>query len=348
MQTGKSLARLAYKWILQARLYHLFFWLVYTLFFALAVQPGHNPREWVLYSGLILSLHGVVAYFNNYYLVNRYLYSRQYLTYVVLLALSVVAAIFPISIIVHNVINNKELKSIVWSWDFVLIIGLSVLFTVVLSMVLKLLKNWYSEEQLNKQLQQINLQTELKFLKSQINPHFLFNSLNNLYALTLTKSDQAPEVVLRLSNILRYVLYETADGPVPLEKEVRYLEDYIDLERIRVGSRVDIRFETQGHFGNWLIEPMLFLTFVENSFKHGVSAAIEHGWVHIHMAEHNGTLDFDIENSKADVAAGASHGPGGIGLENLRKRLDLSYAGRYQLNLTETPQAYKVHLTLQL
>lgn len=344
---GKSLARLFYKFILEARLYHLFFWIIYTVFVAIALQPGRNPREWLLFSSLILMFHAGVSYFNNYYLVNRFLYARQYLTYILLLALSIFGASFPISIIIHKLVNNRDLKNLVWSWNFFLLIVLSVLFSVVLSMVLKLLKNWYQEEQTNKQLQQVNLETELKFLKSQINPHFLFNSLNNLYALTLKKSEQAPEVVLRLSNILRYVLYETGDGRVPLEKEIQYLRDYIDLERIRVGGRVDIRFETRGDASGKQIEPMLFLTFVENSFKHGAANALNNGWIHIELDNTGADTVFRISNNKNAAEQAESKNPGGIGMVNLRKRLDLIYPDSYELKIDDLPDSYSVQLTIK-
>jgi len=218
---------------------------------------------------------------------------------------------------------------------------------VVLIMVLKLLKNWYDEEQSKKQLMQVNLETELKFLKSQINPHFLFNSLNNLYALTLKKSDDAPEVVLRLSNILRYVLYETGEGEVPLQKEIQYIKDYIDLEKIRLGNRVDIRFESEGDTSNKVIEPMLFLTFVENSFKHGAAAAIEKGWVDIRLNATVDKIQFKISNSvNATSPAELASNPGGIGLENLQKRLNLLYPGKYTLDLIESDSSFTVDLTL--
>lgn len=343
---GKRLARLFYKFILEARLYHLFFWIVYTLFVAIALQPGQNPREWLLFSSLILMFHAGVSYFNNYYLVNRFLYGRQYLTYIILLALSIIAASFPISIIIHKLVNNQDLKNMVWSWNFFLLIMLSVLFSVVLSMVLKLLKNWYQEEQTNRQLQKINLETELKFLKSQINPHFLFNSLNNLYALTLKKSEQAPEVVLRLSNILRYVLYETGEGRVPLEKEIQYLRDYIDLERIRVGDRVDIRFETHGDSGGKLIEPMLLLTFVENSFKHGAAQSLNKAWINIDLDAREDAIVFTVANSKENTSPTDTKTPGGIGMVNLRKRLDLIYRGAYDLAVNDQPESYTVQLTI--
>lgn len=347
MQKGKSLARLLYKFVLLSRLYHIAFWIVYTVFVAIAVQPGRKPAEWLMYSALILFFHGLAAYFNAYFLVNRFLYTRQIPFYILTLALTIIAVSFPISIIFHRLVNNKDIKNMVWSWNFFLIILLTVLFTVVLIMVLKLLKNWYQEEQTRKQLIQLNLETELKFLKSQINPHFLFNSLNNLYALTLKKSDSAPEVVLRLSNILRYVLYETGEGKVPLEKEVQYLSDYIELERIRLGNRVDIRFNTKGNIAGQTIEPMLFLTFVENSFKHGAAASIDHGFVDIDLDVKGHELRFTIANSKSGKQANLlNRDQGGIGLENLSKRLDILYPERHELKLTDSVDKYIVNLTL--
>lgn len=321
---------------------------MYTVFWAIAVQPGKTPAEWLGYSALILFFHGLVAYFNSYYLVNRFLYTRQIGFYVIALALAIISVTFPISIIVHRLVNNREIENLVWSWNFFLITALTVLFSVVLIMVLKLLKNWYQEEQTKKQLIQINLETELKFLKSQINPHFLFNSLNNLYALTLKKSDDAPEVVLKLSNILRYVLYETGEGKVPLAKEVQYLQDYIELEKIRLGNRVDIRFHTSGNMQTKVIEPMLFLTFVENSFKHGASAAINNGWVDMTLATDDSDIRFTISNSKQNGKVERLNGNhGGIGLENLKKRLDILYPERYLLKLSDNADSYSVNLTIK-
>jgi sensor histidine kinase YesM len=347
LERGKNIFPLLYQLFLKARLYHFVFWIVYVIVVALAVQPGHNPKEWVIYSSFILFFHGIAAYFNSYFLVTRFLYTRQIRFYTFSLLLTIVSVCFPISIIIHKLVRERDIKNIVWSWNFFLVTFLAVLFTVVLIMVLKLLKNWYDEEQAKKQLLQVNLETELKFLKTQINPHFLFNSLNNLYALTLKKSDTAPEVVLRLSNILRYVLYETGEGEVPLAKEIQYLKDYIDLEQIRLGNRVDIRFEIEGETENKVIEPMLFLTFVENSFKHGAAMAIEHGWVNIKLSTDAKKINFTIANSKnKQMPNEMPHQVGGIGLENLQKRLDLLYPNKYILNLSETEESFTVDLTL--
>lgn len=346
MLKAKDLARSIYKIILDARLYHIVYWALYALIVAISLQPGRTPKEWLYFSALILSFHAAVSYFNNYYLVNRFLYHRQYVTYIVLLFLSILAAGFPISIIIHRLVKNQDLKNMVWSWNFFIVIALSILFSVVLSMVLKLLKNWYQEEQNSRRLRQVNLETELRFLKSQINPHFLFNSLNNLYALTLKKSDQAPELVLRLSNILRYVLYETGEGKVELQKEIQYLRDYIDLEKVRAGDRVDIRFEVEGNPEIFTIEPMLLLTFVENSFKHGVAGSVHKAWVDalLYCEEHK--LVFTIRNNKPEITDANDRQHGGIGMDNIKKRLELLYPGKHELKVTDEPESFTVELTL--
>jgi two-component system LytT family sensor kinase len=300
----------------------------------------------LLFSSLILTFHAAVSYVNNYYFVNKYLYSRQYVTYVIVLMLTIAASAFPISVIIHKLVNNRDLKNMVWSWNFFILIALSILFSVVLSMVLKLVKNWYQGEQARRRLQQINTETELKFLKSQINPHFLFNCLNNLYALTLKKSDQAPEVVLRLSNILRYVLYEAVDGRVPLAKEVQYLKDYIDLEKIRLGNRAVIEFETQGNLSDAQIEPMLFLTFLENSIKHGAFNTLSDAWIKIKLNAMESEIIFEISNSKPASTAEYASGQGGIGLTNLKKRLDIIYPEKYSLDVRDEDSEYHVKLAL--
>lgn len=350
MQPGKNIARRLYSFALDTKLYHLIFWAVYLLGAAFIVQPGYKPAEWVTYSAIILAFHAVVVYFNNYILVNHLLFKRQYIVYILSLILTIISVTFPIAVIFHSVIHNKSIRTMVWSWEFFLLNVGSVFLTALIGMAMKLIMNWYHEEQTNRYLHRLNSETELKFLKSQINPHFLFNCLNNLYALTLKKSDLAPTTVLKLSNILRYVLYETGEGRVQLDKEVQYLRDYIELEHIRLGERVDIRFNIQGNITNKSIEPMLFLTFVENSFKHGIASQTGKGWVNIDLVVNDDRkLLFTISNSKDDTAPQRTQREkpaGGIGLDNLRKRLDLIYPGQYQLDISEQPYKYTASLQI--
>ena len=153
--------------------------------------------------------------------------------------------------------------------------ALEINMLVVFMSSVKILRHWYKTEQHTRNLEREKLEAELKFLKAQIHPHFLFNTLNNLYSLTLKKSDYAPEVVLKLSGLVNYMLYYTKEQAVPLAKEIESIHNYIALEKIRYGKELEIAFDVSGNIGSSMISPMLLLPFIENSFKHGVSDEIK-------------------------------------------------------------------------
>lgn len=212
-----------------------------------------------------------------------------------------------------------------------------------LTVALKFSMDWYEQKKLLQEIQVEKLQAEVNYLRSQVNPHFLFNALNNLYALTLKKSDDAPEVVLKLAELMEYMLYESEDASVPLEKEINYLKNYLELEKIRQGNNADIRLTVKGNMDKCWIPPFLILPLVENAFKHGVNRAVHNAYlfISVDIAE---DLEIQIENNKSN-----SHGPehnGGIGLLNLRRRLELLYAGKYVLETIDGPDKYQVYLKI--
>ncbi len=191
--------------------------------------------------------------------------------------------------------------------------------------------------------------SELQFLKSQINPHFLFNTLNNLYALTLKKSDKAPDIVIKLSEMMRYMLYECNEKQVPLQKEVNYLRNYLDLERLRQSDQIKIEFKVDGIIGDQKIAPLLFIPFLENSFKHGLNTQLKDGFVKIQLNANEEMIDFYIENSKGQAIQRPDNRPsGGIGLVNVRRRLQLLYPDKYTLEVDNKPNSFAVHFTLEL
>lgn len=302
-------------------------------------------QSFVIANGLLL-FHALVAYFNNDYLIPRLLLARNYLLYILSLGLAIVSVCFPLSIVVHIMVENKELQTLIWSDSFFLFLIINVIFTVITTMVLKLVKQWYSDQKTTKDLQQEQLQTELKFLKSQINPHFLFNSLNNLYALTLSKSDSAPEVVLRLSNILRYILYESNEGYVSVRKEMEHVKDYVAVEKLRLGMGVTIDIDIDDAIQDDPVEPMLFLTLVENAFKHSEDILPEKRFIRIHAKSLDTGFRFLIENtfspSKRDSETG------GIGLENIKKRLNLIYPNQHDIKSSTADGVYRVDLIIKL
>ncbi|MCY7358747.1 MAG: sensor histidine kinase [Rudanella sp.] len=224
---------------------------------------------------------------------------------------------------------------------------------VALGALFKLLEDWFRHQQERKELVGEKTTAELAFLKSQINPHFLFNTLNNIYALAYAKSDAAPGAILKLSELMRYMLYESTGNPqtsaaglshkVSLTKEIQYLQNLVDLEKLRVPN-AQVQFEVKGNPDLYRVEPMLLISFVENAFKHGDLTDPNHPLV-IHLSVRQGKLVADVLNKKSRHQKDTT---GGIGLPNVRRRLDLLYPNQYSLKVDEDDQTYSCRLELTL
>lgn len=191
------------------------------------------------------------------------------------------------------------------------------------------------------------LETEIKFLKSQINPHFLFNVLNNIYTLTIIKSDQAPENLMRLSEMLRYMIYDSNDGRVSLQKEVDYLENYISLASLKESRGLNIKVNLNINKSGLKIAPLLFISFVENAFKHSKIEDRQNGFINITLNTNQQNLEFSVENSIPTIVSKKDKS-GGIGLTNIKQRLELLYPHKHSLTVTEDKNVYSVLLKLDL
>jgi two-component system LytT family sensor kinase len=213
-----------------------------------------------------------------------------------------------------------------------------------LSAVLKFTVDWFSNERVQRDLENQRLSAELAFLKSQINPHFLFNSLNSIYSLAYQKSETTPEAILKLSEIMRYMLYECNDNKVDLTKEIQYLHNYIDLQKIRLGNKAFIDFKVEGNIDNQQIVPLLLIAFIENAFKHGVANNAVTP-IRVLIDVNDAHLHFYMQNKKHTNNRDAS---GGIGLNNVRRRLNLLYPGKYNLEINDGEDTYTVELSLVL
>jgi two-component system LytT family sensor kinase len=189
------------------------------------------------------------------------------------------------------------------------------------------------------------LEAELKFLRQQTSPHFLLNTLNNVYALARKKSDDTAEVVMKLSELLRFILYESSDPTIPLIEEIKVLEDYLELERMRYDRRLTVRFRKELDAECYRIAPLLLLPFVENAFKHGISESRFESYVHIDIRVAQGRLVYIVENSRDEGIHESSSK--NIGLVNVRRRLELTYRD-YDLDIREEAQSYRVNLSLNL
>jgi len=190
------------------------------------------------------------------------------------------------------------------------------------------------------------LNTELKLLKAQINPHFIFNALNNIYSLTYTKSETAPESILKLSQMLRYVLEECSHDRVTLKSEIEYIENFISFQRMKSPNEQQILFEYDEVDTNKLIAPMVFIPFIENSFKYSKIEEDENAFVRIRIDSNHQNVNFEIRNS---IPESARLKPGaGLGIENVKQRLDIIYRGNYTLEISEENQEYCVNLGIKL
>lgn len=204
---------------------------------------------------------------------------------------------------------------------------------------------WFDSEREKERLQKEKLNAELKFLKSQVNPHFLFNSLNSLYVLAHKKSEKTEESVLKLSQIMRYMLYDTNVESVSLNKEIEYLHNYIDLQRLRLPKFLEISFLVEGVTDNLRIEPMLLIPFVENAFKHGISYS-ENCKIFILIKIESDFLILETENKIFQQKTANNYG--GLGLANVKERLNMLYNNRHELTILKDETTFKVKLQLQL
>lgn len=331
---------------------HFLFWVVYFLYDGpLAASIEAKPYLHVTYALIALPVKIIATYF-TLYLITRFYKDQnvQYKFFVILI----------LSMICFGVLQRIISYKIVYPYYYVeglarplwyapkIIMEMFALYSVVaLVATIHFIKQWYISQQEKQQFKNEKLQAELKYLKAQVHPHFLFNTLNNLYSLTINRSKKAPEVVFKLSELMSYMLYESNKPFVPLQKEINYIEDYITLEKIRYNERLDVSLNVHTDISDYNIAPLIILPFIENSFKHGCSNEIGNVWVHIDVLVNDGQLIIKIENSKGVPETDKKITNGGLGLQNVRKRLDLIYKDDYDLQIYNE-ETYLVILKLQV
>lgn len=333
---------------------HVLFWLLFVAFYSILYGSFQDDylRQFQIQL-LYLPEKMIATYLTIYFLLPKFLLKEKYFSFFFWLILLLLAAGMLHWLVAYYLEQplfypndywgslwypNKMLKSATYIYP-----------VVVLATLIKFFKHWYKHQATTQKLAQEKLQAELKFLRAQVHPHFLFNTLNNLYALTLKKSDSAPEIVLKLSDLLNYMLYECNTDRVPLQKEIMLLENYISLEKLRYGDHLDISFNVTGETDGKEIAPMLILPFVENSFKHGVSGETDQAWVGISISLKETLLTLKVENSKSsEITKDEQQYKEGIGLTNVKRRLDLIYSGDYDLKIMDDDDSYLVVLKLEL
>jgi sensor histidine kinase YesM len=336
-------------------MWHILFWIGYWLSFGLFYGSATGAyRE--TFTELLISLpvKMLFTYSILYYLMPKYLLTRKNEMFIGMLILTCVffgllqRAIYSVQIVQNLCLDNSSLA---FTPITVVKSLISMYIVAALAVMVKLIKHIYKNEKAQQELAQRTLEAELNFLKSQIHPHFLFNTLNNLYALTLKSSPKAPEVVLKLSDLLDYMLYECNANNIPVEKEIDLIDNYLSLEKLRYGNRLDVSFNYSVKDMTQEISPMLILPFVENSFKHGVSLTTDVNYVAIDLIIRNGIMVLKVENSKPNyVKPSIKKNPlhQGIGLTNVNRRLDLLYKDKFDLQIFDEEDSFLIVLKLEL
>ncbi len=333
-------------WILKQRiLLHVLFWTVVLIYFILGYQQNRQFKLEFYRSLAFLPNHMWLAYSFMYFLIPRFLLKNK-----ILLFFGFALLLIGLNMYFSYLINFKFLASISiqkktwWTLGGSLLGCLTILG---IAVSIKLLRYWAKEKRQNVLIQQEKMTAELQMLKSQVHPHFLFNTLNNIYSLTLEKSNLAPIIILKLSDLLRYMLYECDATTISLSKELEMMNYYVDLEQLRYGDRLDVSKSYSGEIEGKMIPPLLFLPLLENCFKHGTSNQIDQSWISIHLHVENNILSLKLINSKM-IDKNFQIVSGGIGLYNVEKRLQLLYGERYSLKILPDEETFTLSLTMPI
>jgi two-component system, LytTR family, sensor kinase len=337
-------------WIFKNRLLqHTLFWVTHVVFYGtLYGSFAENYQQTFIEELIYLPGRMIFTYFTLYFLLPRFLLPGKYLAFFAwFLLASFVAGLLQryVAFSIHYPLYYPEyLQDPFFYFAKIVKMFVGIYPVAFFAVAIKLLKYWYANQQAQQILTQEKLQAELKFLKTQIHPHFLFNTLNNLYALTLKKSERAPEMVLKLSELINYMLYECKSDEVDLSKELKFIRNYVDIEKMRYGDKLDVDIRVSGELANRKIAPLILLPFVENCFKHGASENLVQSWVKITVDSHEDHIVIKVENSKS--GKNGENGNHGIGIQNVKRRLDLLYPGNHELKLINGEETFLVVLSI--
>lgn len=288
-----------------------------------------------------------MIYITNYILIPQLLYKKQYVWFAIIF----VVMIFCSSIIKMNILGRllNSYQLINWSDNLKKSLYDNIIphfFLVIAGAAIKLMFDYGRLQQRMAETAREKAEAELNFLKSQINPHFVFNSLNSVYFLINKENTEARDALHKFSEMLRYQLYEINDDKIPIEKEINYLKDYVDLQQLRKDEKYTVQFNCASDIKGFSIEPLLLIPFVENAFKHISHFSDKINFIKVDMLMVNRTFVFSVINSKEMQQTTEQHG--GIGLNNVKRRLELLYPGRHELKINDTGSNFAVQLNLQL
>ncbi|RZL34689.1 MAG: hypothetical protein EOO96_08960 [Pedobacter sp.] len=335
---------------------HSIFWGIILLMAAIAV---YNERETITLREIVVGfgIYGIInisLYYINVLILIPHLIKklqRAWLYVAVLFALLIVvvvikfglAVMYPDIILEYTRTGEKVKHTVPYDTYLIRTFFMSG-FMIVVGTLLKFAADWFSNDRIQRNLESEKKDMELQFLKSQLNPHFLFNSLNNIYSLAYQKSEKTADAILKLSEIMRYMIYESNDSWVDLSKEVEYVTSFVELQKLRFKDGAAVNITINGEIDGQKIVPLILISFVENAFKHGVANDSEDP-IKINIIANQKILHFSVSNKKNKTNKDAM---GGVGLNNVERRLQLLYPDRYKLNIVNSATHYTTELMLDL
>ncbi|PWB27019.1 sensor histidine kinase [Flavobacterium sp. HTF] len=337
--------------------YHIIFWLTYFVFNTFRWGSYFNDYGYSLKTNLLgFPIHMALCYLNILILMPNLIYKKKYLAYVI----SILSAIFIMVVLKFN-LTYILITHEVWpegpetidklTLNYTIDMMMGELYVMTFVTAIKITFDFLREQKRVTDLEKSQLETELLFLKSQISPHFFFNTLNNIYSLSVEKSNKTPKIVLKLSELMRYMLYDTRSQKQSLENEILCIQNYLDLERIRNDERLEVNMSVSGDIHDKEISPIILLTFIENAFKHGVNKNTGKVKIDISFKVKEDFLYFKISNPTPEITVHTDNfnKSSGIGIENVKKRLELGYnKNDYKLSFKNKNDIFVVKLIIKV
>ncbi|MBT1703625.1 sensor histidine kinase [Chryseosolibacter indicus] len=329
-------------------LLHFSFWLLYFSYRVYDISQHIGFKKAVFYVSIPMSLNILASYIHYFAILPGWILKKNFSRYAIqLLLLLTFILTFRITtenLAFANLITNENYYKTVKLSRVVSTLWDTLSFLIFTGMI-RFTLDWFDLENKKKQLENEKLVAELNYLKAQINPHFLFNTLHNLNYLVYSGSKKSTEVIIKLSNIMRYMIYDANRDKVPLKKEIEYMNDYVLLESIRLNEVFKITFDIKGNVHEQEISPLIMITFLENAFKHGVSDQEKDCWINVSLHVTDTSIEYKVSNKKINNSIQHKL-KSGFGLENVKKRLQLSYPDAHDLKIIDADSVYQVSLTL--
>lgn len=332
---------------------HILFWCIYFSFFFYQISNGKANRDSSNYQRplidaaiQVITLSGI-SYF-NYFILLPLFYRKKVMVYVFSLIASLACIIglqlYLKSQIYADVMHGEQLIFIK-TW-FIIQHTLNVIFVMLFVSMLRFASDWFDIESKRQEIENEKLTTELRYLKDQINPHFLFNTLNNIYYLAHKQSPKTKDVVSKLSEMMRYMLHDAQLDFVPISKEITYIKNYIELEKLRIEEDFIIDFTVEGNYEGLNISPFTFITFLENAFKHGINTELGNEGIKITLSFNESNCTYQVKNTIS--RSNSEKVESGIGLTNFKRKINLVYPNRHKIEIYEKDEIFIAKLELNL